>query len=136
VTVLHYEETATCDAPVEEVWALLYDPARLPEWWEATARSEAIVGGANRYTRDAPDVAVPTRIHRAPERSRVVISCQVADVVWEWTLKPAEAGCRVRLNMQLADGEAHLFDSARADMRASIRRLVAAAERGSARSGG
>lgn len=136
MTMLRYEEAATCHAPVEAVWTLLYDPARFPEWWEATEHSEPIAGGANRYTRDAPDVALPTRIHGGPERSRVVISCQVAELVWEWTLEPDEAGCRVRLNMQLADADAHLFDSARADMRASIRRLVTAAERAGARRGG
>jgi uncharacterized protein YndB with AHSA1/START domain len=129
MTMLRYEETAFCRAPAEEVWALLYDPVRFPEWWETTARSETIAGGANRYTRDQPDIALPTRIRAAAERSRVVISCQVADLVWEWTLEPAGTGCRVRLNLQLADAEAHRFDSARADMRASIRRLVAAAER-------
>ena len=27
-------------APVEEVWKLLYDPARLPEWWEGVETVE------------------------------------------------------------------------------------------------
>ena len=25
--------SAECGAPVEEVWKLLFDPARFPEWW-------------------------------------------------------------------------------------------------------
>jgi len=25
--------SAACRAPVEEVWKLLFDPARFPEWW-------------------------------------------------------------------------------------------------------
>ena len=25
--------SAECRAPVEEVWKLLFDPARFPQWW-------------------------------------------------------------------------------------------------------
>ena len=27
--------SARCQAPVEEVWKLLFDPARFPDWWAA-----------------------------------------------------------------------------------------------------
>ena len=37
--------TAAAAAPVEEVWKLLFDPTRFPEWWAgiATARAEGPV---------------------------------------------------------------------------------------------
>jgi hypothetical protein len=28
-----FERSATAAAPPEEVWKVLYDPARFPEWW-------------------------------------------------------------------------------------------------------
>ena len=31
--------TARSPAPVEEVWKLLHDPTRFPEWWEGVRRS-------------------------------------------------------------------------------------------------
>ena len=29
-----FDDSTTTTAPVEEVWKLLYDPSRMPEWWE------------------------------------------------------------------------------------------------------
>ena len=36
-----FEESALCRAPAEEVWKLLHDPARYPEWWDGVERMEA-----------------------------------------------------------------------------------------------
>ena len=35
-----FDDSATTAAPVEEVWKLLYDPARIVEWWEGIERVE------------------------------------------------------------------------------------------------
>jgi uncharacterized protein YndB with AHSA1/START domain len=40
--------TGTTAAPVEEVWKLLFDPSRFPEWW---AGIETVhVGSPGEYT--------------------------------------------------------------------------------------
>jgi Polyketide cyclase / dehydrase and lipid transport len=130
--MLSFAESAACRAPAEEVWALLYDPARYTEWWEGTERSEPVAGGTVRYRSSSPSVPVPTRIRAEAECARVMISCQIADVEWEWALEPADAGCRVRLDVRLSEEEADSFEKLRRDMRTSIGRLVAAAERAAA----
>ena len=33
-----FDDSATTTAPVEEVWKLLYDPARMVEWWDGVER--------------------------------------------------------------------------------------------------
>ena len=49
--------SAQCRAPVEEVWKLLFDPARFPQWWTGvetvrtgprkhSAHSRMVMGGA------------------------------------------------------------------------------------------
>jgi uncharacterized protein YndB with AHSA1/START domain len=30
----HFDDAITTDAPPEEVWKLLYDTSRFPDWWE------------------------------------------------------------------------------------------------------
>jgi uncharacterized protein YndB with AHSA1/START domain len=36
-----FDDVTTSSAPVEEVWKLLYDPSRFPEWWEGVETIEA-----------------------------------------------------------------------------------------------
>ena len=52
-----FDDSATSEAPVEEVWKLLYDPARLVEWWEGieTRRAER-----RRRDHDLPGAAIRT----------------------------------------------------------------------------
>ena len=38
-----FSDAARSAAPVEEVWKLLYDPSRFPEWWQGL---EAVEPGA------------------------------------------------------------------------------------------
>ena len=35
-----FDRQATSTAPAEEVWKLLYDPPRFPEWWAGIERVE------------------------------------------------------------------------------------------------
>jgi uncharacterized protein YndB with AHSA1/START domain len=43
-----FEDRARSDAPPEEVWKLLYDPARFPDWWAGVGSVEP--GHAGEYT--------------------------------------------------------------------------------------
>ncbi|HWV86585.1 MAG TPA: SRPBCC family protein [Capillimicrobium sp.] len=128
--MVEFEVSATCRAPATEVWALLYDPARLADWWVGTERIEGERNPLTRYTLAEPGVPYPTALHATRDGSRVTISCLAFDIAWEWTLEPAPEGCAVHLRMRGADEHADLVDRQRGDMRASVARLVALAEAG------
>lgn len=124
-----FEETAVCRAPAEEVWKLLHDPARFPEWWAGVDRVDMHDGGVTRYMEEWPDFAYPTRVSESREGDRVTFSCLLSDISHNWTLSPAEGGCRVAVRVEVPAAEAKRVEAAREEMRASIPRLVAAAER-------
>ena len=128
-----FDLSTTCRAPATEVWALLYDPARFPEWWVGTERMEGDRREVSRYTSTYPGEAFPLNVRSTGHGSRVMISCLRFGIAWEWTLEPAETGCGVRLQVRGTDEHADLVDGQREDMRESLERLVALAERDLAR---
>ena len=46
-----FHDTATSPAPPEEVWKLLYDPSRFPDWWAGIGTVEVDRG---RRVHDVP----------------------------------------------------------------------------------
>ncbi|MDX6646695.1 MAG: hypothetical protein QOK40_2422 [Miltoncostaeaceae bacterium] len=123
-----FEERALCRAPAEEVWKLLHDPARYPEWWDGVERMEAGADGLTRYTEAYPDFAYPTHVATHRRDGRVVISCLLSDIVHEWSLEPAPQGCAVRIRVEIPEAEAARLESLQENMSASLVRLVARAE--------
>lgn len=124
-----FELSAVCRAPAVEVFKLLHDPARYPEWWEGTARVEgAGPGEVTRYTRAWPDFAYPTRLSAAAAGGRVTISCLVSDIVHEWRLEPHPEGCAVRVRVAMPVEEAAREPVQREEVGGSLRALVAVAE--------
>lgn len=130
-----FEQTARCRAPAEEVWKLLYDPARFPEWWAGVERVEGTGGGdtVHRYTGAWPGFAYPTRVSGDRDGSRVTVSCLLSDILHEWTLEPAAEGCLVRLRVEIPVDEADRLEAVRAELLASLPRLVRSAERAAER---
>jgi len=123
-----FEERAACRAPAEEVWKLLYDPARFPEWWAGMERVESGNGeDVTRYMEAWPDFPYPTRISRR-EDGRIVVSCLLSDIVHEWVLEPATGGCSVRVRVEIPEDEAERLEAQEAEIRASLARLVSRAE--------
>lgn len=125
-----FSRRARCRASAVEVFKLLHDPARFPDWWAGTARvEEAAPGGeVTRYVDGWPDFAYPTRV--APDGDgAVIISCLVSDIVHEWRLEPDEDGCAIAVRVELPEREAARIDDQRAEVGASLERLVALAER-------
>jgi len=121
---------ATCRAPAIEVFKILHDPSRFPEWWSGMDRVEAGGDGSvTRYMREWPDFAYPTSITRSREDGTVRISCLVSDIVQEWLLAPHPDGCSVRVRVVLPDGEAHRVGAQRAEVGDSLAGLVDLAER-------
>lgn len=124
-----FEESAFCRAPAEEVWKLLHDPARFPDWWAGLKRVETGGDGVTRYMEAWPDFAYPTHVSARREQGRVTVSCLLSDIRHDWTLSPAQRGCRVDVRVELPDEEAERLAAVREEVQASLPRLVAAAER-------
>jgi uncharacterized protein YndB with AHSA1/START domain len=122
-----FDDVTTSSAPVEEVWKLLYDPSRFPEWWEGVETIEAARSdGFTLYPRGYPDFPMPHTMRR--EGNRVTISCLTSDLVFEWRLEPTERdGTRIGVHVEIPDAEAHRLDAQRGMVSASLRSLAALA---------
>ena len=124
-----FELEAACAAPPSEVWKLLHDPSRFPEWWAGLARVEPGDGESTFYRAAWPDFAYPTLVAARQEGRSIVVSCQVSDIEHEWVLEPAGGGCAIRVRVACPEPRrrSHLVDC-RAETEASLPRLVALAE--------
>ena len=127
-----FEDLRMCRAPASEVWKLLFDPARFPEWWAGMDRVEESPGALTRYMSAWPDFPYPTQVVTRTEESRVVISCMLSDIVHEWSLEPADTGCAVRIRIDVPEDEAARLPAVAAESTESLDRLVALAEAGGA----
>jgi uncharacterized protein YndB with AHSA1/START domain len=125
-----FADTARSAAPPEEVWKLLYDPSRFAEWLEgvATVKDTRDDGnGRKSYTAYAdgyPDFPMPQLLESAGDGERVVISCQVSDMRFEWRLEPEEGGTRIDVLVDIPEQEAARLDQQREDIRRSLVRLA------------
>jgi uncharacterized protein YndB with AHSA1/START domain len=124
-----FSERSHCDAPAAEVWKLLHDPDRFPDWWAGTERVEPGDGGAvTRYLDGWPDFPMPTAVTSRREGAAIVISCLRSDIVHEWTLQPAPGGCAVAVRVTIPEEEAARLEPVRAEVAASLARLVEVAQ--------
>ena len=57
-----------------------------------------------------------------------MISCLRSDIVHEWTLSPAPGGCDVAVRVTIPDEESARLDAMRAEVAASLARLVEVAQ--------
>jgi uncharacterized protein YndB with AHSA1/START domain len=128
--VPEFSLATTCAAPPEEVWKLLHDPARFPEWWAGLDRVEqAPDADEQTFYRSAwPDFAYPTRVAARQEGRTIIVSCQVSHVDQEWVLEPHGAGCRVQVRVTYPEAEAARLEQFQQEAGASLPRLVALAE--------
>jgi len=121
--------TADCRAPVEEVWKLLFDPTRFPEWWAGieTVRTD----GPGEYTQwpsGYPDFPMPQKLRVDQVNDRVTVSCQVSDIDVVWQLAERGPGTAIQVTVSLPEQEAHRLDGQHQVIEASLRRLSALAE--------
>ena len=84
--------SAQCRAPVEDVWKLLFDPARFPDWWVGveTVRPDA-PGEFTQWPAGYPDFPMPQKLRVDHANERVTVSCQVSDIEFTWQLAEAAA---------------------------------------------
>ena len=123
-----FHDTTTSSAAPEEVWKLLYDPARFPDWWAGIETVE--IGRAGRYTlypEGSPDFPMAQLLNTESENRRVTVSCLVSDLTFEWRLEPDGAGTRITVDVEIPEAEAHRLDGQREIIRTSMKRLAALA---------
>ena len=128
-----FDDSTTTTAPVEEVWKLLYDPARFPEWWEGveTVETEGRDGKGDftLYPKGYPDFPMPQQLRTAGDGHRLTISCLVSYLVFEWRLEVLDDGTRIAVHVEIPEEEAHRLDTQRGAVSASLRSLATLAAR-------
>jgi len=120
-----FHDTSTSAAPPEEVWKLLYDASRFPEWWAGVGTVE--VGGEGEYTMypdGYPDFPMAQLLDSRHEEQRVTVSCLVSDLRFEWRLEPVGDGTLVTVDVEIPEAEAHRLDTQREVISASMTRLA------------
>ena len=121
--------SARCHAPVEEVWKLLFDPARFPEWWVGIETvHQDTPGEFTQWPTGYPDFPMPQKLQVDQASERVTISCQVSDVDFVWQLAEAGTGTSIHVNVTLPEREAHRLDRQHQVIEESLRRLTTLAE--------
>ena len=121
--------SARCYAPVEEVWKLLFDPARFPDWWVGieTVRKDS-PDEFTQWPTGYPDLPMPQKLRVDQANEQVTISCQVSDIDVVWQLAEAGTGTSINVNVSLPEREAHRLDGQHQAIEESLRRLTALAE--------
>ena len=123
-----FEEYARSDAPPEDVWKLLYDPDRFPDWWAGVGSVESGQAGAyTMYPEGYPEFPMPQQLRVSG--SGVTISCLVSDLVFEWRLAPLDGGAatNITVHVKIPETEAHRLAVQQDVISRSLSRLAALA---------
>jgi uncharacterized protein YndB with AHSA1/START domain len=120
-----FHDATTSAAPPEEVWKLLYDPARFPDWWAGIGTVDVDAPGQyTMYPEGYPDFPMAQLLETARHEQRVTVSCLVSDLRFEWRLEPDGDGTLIRVDVEIPEAEAHRLDTQREMISASMRRLA------------
>jgi uncharacterized protein YndB with AHSA1/START domain len=120
-----FHDTATSSGPPEEVWKLLYDPARFPDWWAGIGTVDVKNDGEyTMYPEGYPDFPMAQLLDTQRGQQRVTVSCLVSDLRFEWRLEPDRDGTRITVDVEIPENEAHRLDTQREVISASVRRLA------------
>ncbi len=126
-----FHDSADAHAPPEEVWKLLYDPSRFPEWWAGIATVEPGTDGKYTMFPDGyPDFPMAQMLDTQRDGRSVTVSCLVSDLVFEWVLEPLD-GERTRINVhvEIPEAEAARLETQKDVIRASLSSLAEIAAR-------
>ena len=130
-----FDDAAISPAPVEEVWKLLYDPSRFPEWWQGMhtvePRAHEGRGDYTMFLDGHPDFPMPQELRSNLSGRSVTVSCLVSDISFAWRLTPLQDGdgTEVSVHVEVPEQEAHRVEQQRAIIRASLAALARAATR-------
>jgi uncharacterized protein YndB with AHSA1/START domain len=123
-----FHDAVTSPAPPEEVWKLLYDPARFPDWWAGVATVDVQDDGEyTMYPDGYPDFPMAQLLDTQRDQQRVTVSCLVSDLRFEWHLQADREGTLITVDVEIPEAEAHRLDAQRDVISASMRRLAALA---------
>jgi len=121
-----FDQSITSPAAPEEVWKLLYDPARFPEWWAGVGSVETddSNGGYTMFPAGYPDFPMPQTLETSRDNGSVKISCLVSDLRFDWRLSPSGTGTQISVHVGIPEREAHRVDAQREVIRQSLTRLA------------
>jgi len=123
-----FHDTADTSAAPEEVWKLLYDPSRFPDWWAGIGSVEPVGddGSYTMYPDGYPDYPMAQMLDTVREDQRVTVSCLVSDLRFEWGLEPLEgdAGTRISVDVEIPESEAARLEGQRETIRTSLAKLA------------
>jgi uncharacterized protein YndB with AHSA1/START domain len=120
-----FHDTADSAAPPEDVWKLLYDPSRFPDWWAGIGTVEITNAGEyTMYPDGYPDFPMAQLLETHQDQHRVTVSCLVSDLRFDWALEPTADGTRITVDVEIPDAETHRLDTQRDVITASMRRLA------------
>ena len=120
-----FHDATTSAAPPEDVWKLLYDPARFPDWWAGIETVEVTNSASyTMYPDGYPDYPMAQLLETQRDHRRVTISCLVSDLRFEWRLEPVGEGTRISVDVEIPDAEAHRLKSQREIISTSMRQLA------------
>jgi uncharacterized protein YndB with AHSA1/START domain len=122
--------TGEAAAPVEDVWKLLFDPTRFPEWWTGVETVQVGPDGGYTLWQDGyPDLPLRQELRTDRATGRVTMSCQVFDVEFAWQLAEHGDGTRITVRVDIPpDHAARLLEPERDVIAASLVALATLAE--------
>jgi uncharacterized protein YndB with AHSA1/START domain len=119
-----FDDTADTAAAPQDVFKLLYDPGQFPRWWGCMQ----IEG--NPAPSKHPDFGLPRVVSSSRDNERVVVSCALADIVFDWRLERLEqGGTRIAVHVEVPDTYALDLDGQKAVIGMSLRQLADVAAR-------
>ncbi len=122
-----FRDSADAQAPPEEVWKLLYDPACFPDWWVGIETVEVGVEGEyTMYPDGYPDFPMAQLLDTQRDRRGVTVSCLVSDLRFDWRLEPLAHGqaTRISVEVEIPEAEATRLEAQQDVIRASLRGLA------------
>jgi uncharacterized protein YndB with AHSA1/START domain len=120
-----FHDTVTSAAAPEEVWKLLYDPSRFPDWWAGVGTVEVARDGEyTMYPDGYPDFPMAQLLDTQRDQQRVTVSCLVSDLRFEWRLQPDVGGTLITVDVEIPESEAHRLETQRGVITASMQRLA------------
>lgn len=134
--MLTFTDSLVAPVPPRTVWKILHDPGRFPEWWAGFASVEDGEAGftafldPSLYQDMEPERPMAHSVRSHAGEDRVVISCLVADIEYDWRLAALDGGRSTHIEVEVAVPErrSNRFELLRTIMGASIRRLAHLAE--------
>jgi uncharacterized protein YndB with AHSA1/START domain len=127
-----FADTITTTAAPAEVWKLLYDPSRFPDWWSGIGTvdvgdGDGDGGSYTMYPDGYPDFPMAQVLQSRREDRRVTVSCMVSDLRFEWVLEEVAGGTRINVEVEIPEAEAHRLATQQQVISASLAKLGALA---------